>query len=120
MAKPVPIERLVRDMISCGLRAEPDPDDPARTLVTVDYGRVDIRKGELIYTISPEEEERRKMALEVLRQQYVEEGFDVVLDEESGLDMSIVVGDAGCSATSSCLRSKHQVENTGSYYVEKL
>jgi len=41
----------------------------------------------------------------------------VVLDEESGLDMSIVVGDAGCSATSSCLRSKQQVENTASYYV---
>jgi len=102
MAKPVPIKRLVKDMISYGLRAEPDPDDPARTLVTVDYGRVDIRKGELIYTISPEEEERRKMALEVLRQQYVEEGYDVVLDEESGLDMSIVVG---------------EIENTASYYV---
>ena len=29
-------------------------------------------------------EERRKMALEVLRQQYTEEGYDVVLDEESG------------------------------------
>ncbi|MHC1625492.1 MAG: hypothetical protein ACXQS2_05780 [Methermicoccaceae archaeon] len=89
-------------MAEYGLTAEPDPDDPRRTLVRVDFGRVDIRKGELIYTISPDEEERRKMALEVLRQQYVKEGFDVVLDEESGLDMSVVVG---------------EFENTASYYV---
>jgi len=103
MAKPVPIERLVRDMAECGLTAEPDPDDMARTIVTVDYGKVRIRKGELIYTISPEEEERRKAALEVLRQQYVEEGYDVVLDDESGLDMSVVVG---------------EFENTANYYIE--
>lgn len=103
MAKPVPIERLVRDMIRYGLTAAPDPDDPKRTWISVDYGGVWLREGEMIYLISPEEYERRQIALFRLRQQYVEEGFDVVLDEESGLDMSVVVG---------------EFENTANYYIE--
>jgi len=52
------------------------------------------------------------MALEALREVYVQEGFDVVLDDEdSGLDMSVVVGDGDCSVISSCLRSKQHSQD---------
>jgi len=39
MAKPVSVERLAKDMAGCGLMAEPDPEEPERTGVSVDYGR---------------------------------------------------------------------------------